>query len=351
MQLLSRINRTIADSPRRPTVLTIDTEPDDAWSDHLCESVANVRALRRLAPIMRRYGVRPTLLVTWRVIHDPECREILLALVQELEAEVGAHLHPWENPPFLPDRRDVRFATFPHELPLESFAEKMRRLTDAIGAHFGPPRSYRAGRWGLDPAHIRVLEELGYEADTSVYPLMDWRSTVGIPRSEGGVGGVDYRSAPCGAYRLSYDDLCRNGTSRIVEVPVTAGLNRSVWPAFLADWIPHAPILLQRALRKLGIARTVWMTPAWETRRHLLEMTQTVLSADITSINIACHSSELSVCRLPECSTPEKIDEVFARFESLFTLLAEDSRTEFLTLTAAARRFAAIASLQPERGT
>jgi peptidoglycan/xylan/chitin deacetylase (PgdA/CDA1 family) len=325
---------------RMSVVLTVDTEPDDAWADQLCPSVSNVRALRRLDELLRRYGAKATLLVTYRVVQDAECRDILRGLVAESGAEVGAHLHPWETPPFMPSGIDVKHPTFPHELPLPVFTEKLSRLTEAITERIGPPTSYRAGRWGLAAEHLRVLEDLGYEVDTSVYPLMDWRRTPGIPWREAGRGGVDYRFAPQEPYRPSHVDVTRPGPSRIVELPVTAGFTRRT-PARLQRAYVRLPEIAQRVLRKCEILRPVWATPAWETRAHLERMIRAVVGEGRTLVNIACHSSEFTVSRLPECSTPERVDEVFRRTEAMLQILVSQAGCEFTTLTAAGRQWLA----------
>lgn len=325
---------------RRPVVLTVDTEPDNAWSDHLCTSVSNVHALRRLDKLLCRYGARVTLLVTYRVVQDAECLGILRDLATESGAEIGAHLHPWETPPFMPSGIDVHYPTFPHELPLAVFAEKLARLTEAITARLSAPTSYRAGRWGLAPEHLRVLENLGYEVDTSVMPLVDWRGTPGIPWREGGRGGVDYRFAPQEPYRPAYTDVSRRGMSRIVELPVAVGFTRRT-PAAVQRLYASLPELAQRVLRKSEILRPVWATPAWETRTHLERMTCTLVRERPALVNIAYHSSELTPSRLPQCSVPEQVDEVFRRTEMMLEILAAQEEFEFMTLTAAGRQWLA----------
>ena len=61
------------------------------------------------------------------MIKDAECVDFLRGLVAELGAEVGAHLHAWETPPFTEDGADVQDPIYPHELPLPVFAEKAKR--------------------------------------------------------------------------------------------------------------------------------------------------------------------------------------------------------------------------------
>lgn len=323
-------------APSTAVVLTIDTEPDDAWSNHLGESVANVLALRRLASTLGPFGFRPTVLVTWRVLRDVECGRIIDELVADHGAEVGAHLHPWENPPFMPSGEDVKFATFPHELPLAVFREKMNTLTNAIAERFGRPTSYRAGRWGMAAEHVSVLEDLGYEVDTSVFPMVDWRSTWGIPRTEGGRGGIDYRWAPRRPYHPAYDDIACRGGARLTEIPVSVGFNRRISDG-MASIYGRLPSAAQRILRGTGIARPVWATPAWEPRDRLLKMTVNALADRVPVLNIACHSSEFVVGSLPECGTPEKIDEIFARTAAMFETVAKSPNARCMTLTQAAR--------------
>lgn len=269
---------------------------------------------------------------------DAECVEILRELVAESGAEVGAHLHPWENPPFMANGADVRHPTFPHELPRPVFAEKLACLTEAITDRIGPPTSYRAGRWGLVASHLRVLEDLGYEADTSVMPLVNWRTTWGIPRCEHGRGGVDYRYAPQAPYHPSYTDVTRPGTARILEVPVSVGFTRLTPPAVCRAY-PALPLLVQRVLRKAELLRPVWATPAWERRDHLERMMRTAIRAGRPMVNIALHSSEFAVGGSPGACTPEKIDQLFRCTAALLQILAEEGQCEFLTLTTAARQW------------
>ncbi len=320
-------------------VVTVDTEPDDAWSDHLCKSVRNVRALRRLDALLREFGAKATLLITYRVVQDAECVDLLRGLVSESGAEVGAHLHPWETPPFMPGGLDVRYPAYPYELPPAVFAGKLERLTDAIAKRIGRPTAYRAGRWGLAAEHLPILEGLGYQVDSSVTPLLDWRLTPGIPWRDGGRGGVDYRCAPQRPYHPSYDDIRRLGSARIVEVPITVGFTRPV--SGLAQRIyPAVPVFAQRILRKLRILQVVWATPAWESRADLERMIRMAIHEGTPVINIALHSSELTVSALPECNTPAKVDEVFRRIETMLELLAAQRGCEFTTLSAVGRRWA-----------
>lgn len=325
-------------------VLTIDTEPDNAWGNQLNPSVANVRELLRLHHVLAKYGAKATCLVTSRVIQDAEVTGVLRHLVDTGGAEIGAHLHPWESPPFMESGFDTRYPTFPHELPLDVFREKLRRLVEAIGGRFSSPTCYRGGRWGISPEHLAVLEQAGFEVDTTVTPLIDWRETKGVPTSLNGRGGVDFRSASVLPYHPDYSDVTREGGAKIIEVPLTVGFTRCVPPPVRRLYVV-LPELAHRVLRKSTLVRAVWATPAQEDERHLLQMLAVVLREGVSVINMAIHSSELMVGGSPRSRSEEDVAGILGRLEAMLSVLASSGICRFTTLTDAARRWEA-----PEHG-
>ena len=69
-----------------PVVVTVDTEPDDAWCNHRDDSTANIAALVRLQNLLDEFGAVATLLVTTKVASDPASVTIL----NGLQARFGA---------------------------------------------------------------------------------------------------------------------------------------------------------------------------------------------------------------------------------------------------------------------
>lgn len=318
-------------------IITIDVEPDDAWTDHLNPSVRNVHELLRLHEVLKRCGARATLLVTQRVIDDAACRDTLKRLVNDGGAEVGTHLHPWETPPFAASKMDTRYATFPHELSPHEFEAKLTHLTESIAQYFDRPRSYRAGRWGFAASHVGTLEHLGYVADTSVIPRVDWRETFGLPASEGGRGGVDYRFAPRAIYRQSYEDVCLPGLARLIELPVSVEFTRAM-PAWMDRNYGRLPNAAHRVLRKIGWVRPVWATPAEEPLDRLLLLVDRAMAERRELFNIAFHSSELMLDGSPTSRTVDEVDGMFDRMERVLTAL-RDHGCRFATMGEAAMRW------------
>src|SRR5262249_39372525 len=139
-------------------------------------TVSNVGALPRLAELCTEYGVRPSYLCTYPVVSTQESAAILRLLRQRGACEIGTHLHPWNTPPFLGvpgrdgDERVQKYYQF--ELGPERFRAKLETLHRAVAAVAGEhPRSFRAGRFGIDAPTLQELIPLGYEVDTSVTPL------------------------------------------------------------------------------------------------------------------------------------------------------------------------------------
>lgn len=317
-------------------VLTIDTEADNAWEDHLNASVSNVQALRELATLLRRYGAKATCLVSYRVIDDAQAVSILGELFDEGLIEVGAHLHPWENPPFLEDEQDRRYHTYPHELPLELFRKKLEVLTERITEEFGAPMSYRAGRWGLAAAHVRVLEDLGYEVDTSVTPLITWQRKPGLPLRLGGGGGCDYRRAPLEPYWMSWQDITRSGHSGLVELPVSVQFTRAM-PTSIARLYGWLPEWARRPLRKGHLIKPVWAFAAEEPNDRMEQMLESYAASSLSYFNMAFHSSEIMLGTSPRSRTPERLGQTMRNIEMTLAKLASTGRCRFDTLIEAAR--------------
>lgn len=317
-------------------VLTVDTEPDDAWTDHRNQSLYNLAALEPLQNMLERYGGRSTLLVTMLVAQDKSAVKQLKSL-QARGAEIGAHLHPWETPPFLTTGLDRTYPSFPHELPLELFEEKLANLTARIAEEFGPPVSYRAGRWGMVAEHLPILERFGYRVDSSTVPLESWSDVCGIPSERGGCRGPDYRRVPRHPYHPAYSDLDRIGAAAILEVPVTVGFRRWV-PELLRSAYSRSPRSVQRFMR-----RVLGIRPIWATAARPREDGWSALIADLTPnpgvINVTIHSSELMAGTSPRSITQNTASENLLRIEQIMKLGATIRNCDYATLSELANRY------------
>jgi hypothetical protein len=288
----------------------IDTEGDNQWDvgARLHQTFENIYALPGLHALFVRHRVRPTYLITYPVAADERSAAVLRQLRRNGGCEIGAHHHAWETPPC--DVADIRRHLYASELSGDRFERQLGELTAAITSAVGErPTAYRSGRFGFSAAHVAPLERAGFLTESSVAPLF----------SERHKGGPDFVGAPLGPYFLSYDDATRPGSSQVVELPLSAALHRRLPPA-LERAYAHAPrpYLTKRVLRKLGLARMMWLRPSYSSLEDMKALARRVKAGGTPILNLLFHSSEAIVGGSPYNRTTSELAEFFARLERFF---------------------------------
>ena len=187
-------------------MVLIDTEEEFDWSRPLAREntgTNTIAAQHRAHRVVERHGIRPIYTIDYPVAETGFAP--LRELHQDGLCEIGAHLHPWVNPPH--DELVSNANSYPGNLAPALERAKLERLTGLIEERFGSrPTVYKAGRYGVGPATAGTLEALGYDYDASVVPESDFRPD----------DGPDFRA--CGARPYWF-----GGTRRMLEIPVTVG--------------------------------------------------------------------------------------------------------------------------------
>lgn len=197
-------------------VLSIDTEEEWQWGEPFPESdfaVDNVKHLPSFQYQMEQLGIRPTYFVDYPVLDNPTSLEQFKQVIKHRQCEVGAHLHPWCNPPYFGPTTE--FESHVVNLPREHVATKLDALIQKTQDTLGIiPQSFRTGRWGINETIFELLVERGIWIDSSVYPMYD----------------NDYFScyeAPFVPYYPDFGLPNFAGQQRhLLELPVTVGFNR-----------------------------------------------------------------------------------------------------------------------------
>jgi peptidoglycan/xylan/chitin deacetylase (PgdA/CDA1 family) len=288
----------------------IDTEGDNQWdaAARLNQRFENLYALPRLHALFARHGVRPTYVITYPVAKDPRSADVLRGLKAGGDCEIGAHHHAWETPPCTDE--DIRRHPYAANLPIRQFEDQLASLTDAIADAVGePPVSYRSGRFGFSAHHVSALEKLGYQVESSVAPLF----------YEAHKRGPDFVEAPLTPFYLAYDSAVRPGSSRVLEVPVSAALNRRL-PRALQYLYARAPkpYTTKRVLRKLGIAHVRWLRPSYSSLDDMIGLARDLAAAREPVLNLLFHSSEAIVGGSPYNRTDAELNAFFDRLERFF---------------------------------
>jgi peptidoglycan/xylan/chitin deacetylase (PgdA/CDA1 family) len=288
----------------------IDTEGDNQWdaAARANQTFENLYALPRLHALFARHGVRPTYVITHPVATDARSIEVLRELLARGDCEVGAHHHAWETPPCTAD--DVRRHPYAMQLPRRQFEEQLQSLTDAIAAAVGRrPVSYRSGRYGFSSDHVAALERMGYVVESSVAPLF----------YESHKGGPAFVEAPLTPYFLAYDDAARPGCSSLLEVPVSAALNRRL-PKALQYAYARAPFnyTTKRVLRAARLLRMRWLRPSYSSLGDMIALATDLRRAGEPVLNLLFHSSEAIVGGSPYNRTQAELDAFCERLERFF---------------------------------
>ncbi|MCC6681224.1 MAG: hypothetical protein IT445_10035 [Phycisphaeraceae bacterium] len=298
-------------------IITLDTEADDQWSSASRLATRNLSFLPRFQALCERYGFPPTYLCTWEVVHARDFERTLNDWQQREACEVGAHLHPWSNPPYEHDPEHAPGSkTYPSELPIDAFRQKMLMLSESIRRRTSQaPRSYRAGRWGFCAEHVSVLNDLDYWCDCSVTPLTSWQEHIGAQ-----AGGPDFRRAGVEPYFLNQADVCVAGESMLLEVPVTI-LNTHPLGLRVPRW---------RLLRGVGKRLKLWREPQWlrpwphGSGEELIRVYEAAKFRGLPMVEMMFHSSELMPGGSPFWPDEAAVERLYVMLEKLFAHAAND---------------------------
>jgi len=285
----------------------IDTEGDNQWdaAARARQTFENIYALPRLHALFARHGVRPAYLITYPVATDPRSADVLGELLAGGDCEIGAHHHAWETPPC--SEADVRRHPYASSLPRPQFERQLESLTGAIASAVGRrPVSYRSGRFGFSADHVAGLERLGYRVESSVVPLF----------YESHKGGPEFVDAPLTPYFLAYDNTTRAGSTDVLEVPVSAALNRRLPRALQHAYarVP-GPYTTKRVLRVLRLLRMRWLRPSYSSLDDMIALARDLAEASEPVLNVLFHSSEAIVGGSPYNRTQSELDAFCDRLD------------------------------------
>lgn len=326
---------SIDDDGASLVVVSVDVEEDNWTATREGVTVENVRELPRLHSFLRGLGVRPTYFTTYQVAATPWAAGIIRELHDSGEAEIGAHLHPWNTPP-------LREPLTPHNtmtsnLVVDLQREKLEALTDQIRTVLGVrPTAFRAGRFGFGPRLVPSLVDLGFEADSSVTPFVDWTEYD---------GGPNYIGAPLHRYRIAADREPRKPAPHgpLVELPVTSGFTRlpfgfwsRVHRGLDAPWLRslHA----WGAVSRLTHVRKVVLSPESEAADDMVELSRRLMERRVGYLHLFFHSSSLRAGLSPFARTEAGVDRLYATIQAYVEALERMTSVRFVTASEAAAR-------------
>jgi hypothetical protein len=306
--MLDRGEWRIVEFDPGPPIITviIDTEAEFNWSGPFSRDLMGVENIRRLESaqqLFERFGIKPAYLVDYAVSSQREGYEPMRELLADGRSEIGAHLQPWETPPF--EEETTESNSFLGNLAVDLQRRKLMRLTQMVEETFGTrPRVYKAGRYGVGPATADLLAELGYLIDLSVLPGTDLRDR----------HGPDFRHCPIRPYWFG-----RGGD--LLEIPMTVGIAGVLAPIASSSY----PYLASRGLRwlhlpgvmaRLGLLERIALTPEGVNFAEMRRLTEALMRRGHRSFTLSYHSPSLMPGSTPYVRDAKELEAFMARIRA-----------------------------------
>ena len=269
-----------ADWPPTLTVV-VDTEEEFDWSasfDADATATSNIDHQILAQAILDCHGLVPTYAISYPVAAAPRARAVLRPILEEGRCEIGAHLHPWVNPPH--GGPISNFHSYPGNLPGELERQKLAALMDRIEDGFGRrPTIYKAGRYGIGPKTARILADLGLRIDVSVVPHTDFRTAE----------GPDFTRFPDTPFELD---------GGIVALPLSVGFagmlasgGRTLYPAISGRM--GLRLRMPGILSRLHLLDRLRLTPENHSLQDMVRQTRAALARGRRFFMLTYHSSSL----------------------------------------------------------
>jgi len=314
-------------------VLSVDTEEEWDWSGSFPQQdfkVTNIAKLTHFQQMCDEIGIRPTYFVDYAVANDASSVEILKPLAATNSCEIGAHLHPWCNPPFFGYIGEKESHVV--NLPVEQIDQKLSTLVNLLTEQFGhAPRSFRTGRWGIDSKVMQLLVKHGFNVDSSVYPffISKYFDCQGVPN-------IPYRP------KLTNPLEVDSNQKAILELPITAGFNHANFKQCerLYRLLSHPAISWSRLMSlasRAHILRRSYLSPELFDANEMLSLCYMVLKKNHPVLHMFLHSSSLINNNNSQVGKHNAYKHISGNIKQLVTQLQQQANIQFCTISEAAK--------------
>lgn len=310
-------------------ILSVDTEEEWDWSDSFPNdnfSLSNISEIPAFQLFCQELGIKPTYFVDYAVADNRVAANILANLNNQL-CEIGAHLHPWANPPFY--EKTTEKTSHVVNLPIEQTKAKLELLNKKIEETIGTkPNSFRTGRWGVNGEILQLLVDEGIDIDSSVYPLYTNQH-------------FDCEQAPLHPYWPCFETPTTEGDQRnILEIPVTCGFNRENYLMGqtihkLMAKTPFTWIKANGILWHTGLLQKIYLSPELCSAKDMIKLVNTSLSKKQKVLHMYLHSSSLveGVTGLSEEINAR--ESICKRIQEVVSYLNNKTNIQFCTISQA----------------
>jgi hypothetical protein len=295
-------------------LVVIDTEEEFDWSlPHARENtrVEAIAAQGLAQEIFARHRIVPTYVIDYPVAATPAAVGVLRAFHDRGECHIGAHLHPWVNPPH--EETVTAWNSYPGNLPPALERAKLKVLTETIAEAFGRrPTVYKAGRYGVGPATAGILEDLGYLIDVSVVPFTSF----------GEDGGPDFS-------QMGFQPSWFGRGDRLLEIPLSCGFYgalRSLGPGVFPKLSSPTGMRLRMpgVLARSGLLERIRLTPEGVDLAANVRLARSLYQQGARVFTLTYHSPSLVPGMTPYVSTERDLSEFLEILDRFFSFFVEE---------------------------
>ncbi|MEQ4924774.1 polysaccharide deacetylase family protein [Proteus hauseri] len=296
-------------------IITLDTEGDNLWENDSEITTKNTHFLPRFQQLCESFNFKPVWLTNYEMVMDDAYIEFAKDVVARNTGEIGMHLHAWNSPPLAAlTEDDLRYQPYLIEYPENQMREKIALMTHLLEDKLQTKMlSHRAGRWAFNEIYARLLVEFGYQVDCSVTPKVNWQFTKGDPAQS---GGTNYTHFPSHAYFMDLQDISKEGSSSLLEVPMSIQYKHSP----LMNSIKQGYDKIRGKQRAPSVN---WLRPKGGNAQQMIEVTKQSLAQGNDHIEFMLHSSEFMPGGSPTFRTEKEIEGLYADLETLFSFLKD----------------------------
>ena len=288
--------------------VVVDTEEEFDWSKALSRAntdVSHMRHIHRVQEICDEFGVRPCYVIDYPVAAQEPGYGPLVAIHDDGRCSIGAHLHPWVNPPH--DEHVNARNSYPGNLPAALEHRKLGTLNETIQSVFGRPAAvYKAGRYGIGPNTGATLEALGFDVDVSPMIAFDFSAD----------GGPDFARLPNDPWWFGEERqlLCIPGTGALVGV-----MGRAALPCYrfaTRAWLERMRV--PGLLARMRLVDRLRLSPEGYTLEELKRLTRYLLARGVRVLTLSFHSPSVQPGCTPHVRNADELVAFLDRLRGYF---------------------------------
>ena len=289
-------------------LVIIDTEEEFDWSKGFFREkigVLHMRSIGTFQAIFDNYGITPIYVVNYPIATQHEGYANLKKIFGKGRCIIGAHMHPWVTPPF----EEIVCArnSFPGNLPAALESAKLEVLCESIEQNFGiRPNLYKAGRYGLGPNTLDILDKKGFEFDASVCPFTDFSSEE----------GPDFT-------KINATPYWHGIRKKLLELPLTVGFEgvmRRCGPCLYPGLSrkPLRRIHIPGVFARMRFLNRVVLSPEDSNINEMIRLVRTLHKDGFRIFSMAFHSPSVEPGNTPYVRSQTDLSNLLSRLTQFF---------------------------------